>query len=149
MIEIIVSIHGGVVQDVFCSDAEATLIIVDWDTEGASPEQAGVDKVKTAAGQERLAHVERSKPARLSRLAGTDVESALQAAKQEFDAEPIKWRYLLYDFDADELATPQLFGDYAEACEVAGELNNVLVLEVAAPAPESVDDEDEFEAEEG
>ena len=52
---IIVSVYGGVVQDVFCSDAEANLTIVDWDTEGASPEQAGVVKVKTAAGQERLA----------------------------------------------------------------------------------------------
>jgi hypothetical protein len=142
-IEIIVSVYGGVVQDVFCSDAEAQVTIVDWDTEGANPDQAGVVKIQNAAGQERLAHVDRSKPAPLSRLVGTDVESALREAKQSVDDEPIKWRYVLYDFDADELASTQLYGDYAEACEIANELNNVLVLEVAAFPAESVDDEND------
>jgi hypothetical protein len=63
------------------------------------------------------------------------------------ELEPVVWRYILYDFDADELASPQLYGDYAGACEDANELNNVLVLKVSVPAPSAVDDEDESEHE--
>ena len=146
-IEIIVNVHGGVVQDVFCSDAEAQVTIVDWDTEGASPDDRGIVSFKTAEGKELLTHVDRSKPSPLSKLAGTDVESALRAAGHTVENEPFGWRYVLYDFDADELATTQLYGDYAAACEDANELNNVLILAVAIGDDDTDEDLDEGEDE--
>jgi hypothetical protein len=37
-------------------------------------------------------------------------------------------RHVLYDFDADELATTRVYGSYAEAVDDANQLHNVLIL---------------------
>jgi hypothetical protein len=44
-------------------------------------------------------------------------------------------RYVLYDFDADELATTTIYASYAEAAEDAAELPNVLIVEWPAEKP--------------
>jgi hypothetical protein len=142
-IEIVVNVHGGVVQDVFCSAGGAEVIVVDWDTEGAGSGDPSVVAVETAKGEKRAVHVDRSKATPLVDLVGTDVEAALQAFQPEATIEPTDWRYILYDFDADELASSMLYSDYAEASADANELNDILVLKVALPACPAIEEEDE------
>jgi hypothetical protein len=53
-------------------------------------------------------------------------------------------RYVLYDFDADQLATTQLFDTFAEAAEAADRLQNILIVPIVIPAADpDVSDEDE------
>lgn len=42
-------------------------------------------------------------------------------------------RYVLYDFDADQLATKQLFDTYAHAADTADRLQNVLIIPIVIP----------------
>lgn len=48
--------------------------------------------------------------------------------------EPTTPRYVLYDFDAGDLATTALYTDYRDAAEDADQFNNVLVLTLQIPA---------------
>lgn len=51
-------------------------------------------------------------------------------------------RYVLYDFDADELATTTVYSSYEEAAADANELDNVMVvaLNVGSPEPDAPSD---------
>jgi hypothetical protein len=98
-------------------------------------------EVNTTDGKRALAHVRRSEAAPVSDLAGTDVESALRAARQDVTFESVMLRHVLYDHDADKLASTRLYRTYAEACDDANDLNNVQVLTVALPGCSANDDE--------
>jgi hypothetical protein len=43
-------------------------------------------------------------------------------------------RYVLYDMDADQLVTAQLFDTYAQAAEAADRLQNILIVPIVIPA---------------
>jgi len=43
--QIVISVSGGLVQDVFCCDPHGSLTVVDWDIEGCSPAEPGIVKV--------------------------------------------------------------------------------------------------------
>lgn len=43
-------------------------------------------------------------------------------------------RYVLYDFDADQLITTELFDTYAQAADAADRLQNVLIVPIVIPA---------------
>lgn len=75
---IILNVSGGVVQDVFCSDFETEVILVDWDTEGCDSSD---DDVFQIGGRAAAAFVARVDVAPCHELAGTDVEAALRAAQ--------------------------------------------------------------------
>ncbi len=42
-------------------------------------------------------------------------------------------RYVLYDFDADLLATTQLFDTYAEAVDAADQLHDIVIVPIGIP----------------
>jgi hypothetical protein len=46
-------------------------------------------------------------------------------------------RYVLYDFDADQLVTTQLFATYDEAAEAADRLHDILILPILIPAADA------------
>lgn len=75
--QIVVNVHGGIVQDVFASIPDLHVVVVDWDTERLdSP--ALVDEpfgVRTCS-----ASVVALPPVPLEELAGSDVEQAIDAA---------------------------------------------------------------------
>jgi len=83
-LEVILNVHGGTVQDVFCSDANAHVQIVDWDVEQSDPDAPGIIAVQVEQGRKQLAFVGGLLPNALSDLAGTDVERALQAAEATY-----------------------------------------------------------------
>lgn len=76
---IIINVHGGTVQDVFCSDSNAHVQIVDWDIQETDPNSPGI--VEVEHGRQQLAFVGGLLPNPLVHLAGTDVEKALKAAE--------------------------------------------------------------------
>ncbi|MEX2213237.1 MAG: hypothetical protein WD768_03865 [Phycisphaeraceae bacterium] len=43
---IVISVHGGLVQDVFCSEPDTRVILVDWDQEGQSLGLPGIVEVQ-------------------------------------------------------------------------------------------------------
>jgi hypothetical protein len=80
--EIILSIHGGVLQDVYASDADIDIILVDWDFAGSVTDEEGLIH---AVHNERLikAFVSRPNPFPLHDLAGSEIETLINAAEQQ------------------------------------------------------------------
>lgn len=78
---IILNIYGGSVQDVFCTDPDAQVQVVDWDTDGLDLSDPGICEVTVERNRKRLVFVGGLLPNPLAHLAGTDVEQALQAAE--------------------------------------------------------------------
>jgi len=76
--KIVVSIHGGLVQSVYCSEQLEDLIVVDWDAEQDSE---GVTEV--VRGDRTLrAHVTHPIIEPLNRLAGSDLDTVIEAANR-------------------------------------------------------------------
>jgi hypothetical protein len=80
--QVIINLHGGLVQDVFCSVPGAQVLVIDWDVEGSFPGEPGIVDVWLAAGPCQ-ACVGDFPAASLNELAGTDVEAAIDAACQQ------------------------------------------------------------------
>jgi hypothetical protein len=80
--EFVLSIHGGVLQDVYASDPDIDIILVDWDVAGSLPEEEGLVH---AVHNKRLvkAFVSRPNPFLLCDLAGSDIEALINAAEQQ------------------------------------------------------------------
>ena len=56
-------------------------------------------------------------------------------------------RYVLYDSNADQLITTQLFDTYAEAADVANQLRDILILPIVIPTADEDATEDDESAE--
>jgi len=72
---VIISVHGGLVQDVFCSDPNTRVVLVDWDQDSHCVGHPGViesDGKAVAVVEYPLAD--------FNSLQGTDVERALESA---------------------------------------------------------------------
>lgn len=82
--QIVINLSGGLVQDVFCSDPDADVISVDWDTEGSDPSDDGVVEVTTMDERTRLAHVAEYAAHPFNSLFGTDVATAMDTAGIRF-----------------------------------------------------------------
>ena len=80
--EIILSIHGGVLQDVYASDPDIDIILVDWDVAGSVPDEEGLVH---AVHNKRLvkAFVSRPNSFPLCDLAGSEIESLINTAEQQ------------------------------------------------------------------
>ena len=76
---VIISVHGGLVQDVFCSDPVTRVVLVDWDQEGEGVGLPGVIEIESDGRQHAVAVVE-YETAKLTDLQGTDIEKALVTA---------------------------------------------------------------------
>ena len=79
---IIVEVHGGVVQNVYCSIPNAKAIIVDWDADGCFPGEDGVVEIELR-GRTQVASVGEMPLSPLEEMAGTDVGLAIDAARDQ------------------------------------------------------------------
>ena len=77
---IVVSICGGVIQDVYCSDDNAQTVIVDWDNEDCESSASGIVEVQVEGVGKTLVYVADYLTQPLKNLLDTDVERALRAA---------------------------------------------------------------------
>ena len=76
--QIILNVHGGLVQDVFCSDPDVEVTLVDWDTEAHGRDEPELVEIQTHSGREERAYVTDYPTDPFSDLAGTDVALALE-----------------------------------------------------------------------
>jgi len=74
--QVVINIHGGLVQDVYCDEPLADLVVVDWDT---SPDDEGITEI-THHGQPLRAYVTHPIIEPLDRLAGSELEAIIDAA---------------------------------------------------------------------
>ena len=130
---IVLNMYGGVVQDAFCSTPDAEVLLVDWDTEDSNPDDPGlVEIIDARESRNRRVYVTELDQYSWQELAGTDVQKALQKAGMLPDlperGESEVRKYILYDFDAGDLATTNVYDSYPEAADDASELDNVIIM---------------------
>ncbi len=78
--QIVVSMCGGVIQDVYCSDPQAQTTIVDWDNEDCEPTANGIFEVQIEDVGKTLVYVADFLTQPMKNISGTDVEKALRAS---------------------------------------------------------------------
>jgi hypothetical protein len=76
-IDVVVNIHGGMVQDICCRNPELRVIVVDWDNAGAPEDDPRFVNVASDSGREQVAYVADYPVTAFLHLTGTDVERAL------------------------------------------------------------------------
>jgi len=132
---IVLNVYDGIVQDVFCSTPDAQVILVDWDIEDWDRSENGVVEIVDEADRKRHAEIRQYPVFPLKDLFGTDTYKAIEKAGmvKELTGRPraeIR-RYVLYDFDSNDLATTNVYADYQEAVDDASQLDNVMVVALA------------------
>jgi hypothetical protein len=73
---VVICVHGGLVQDVFCDNQNIDVLLVDFDVDAAFTGEPGL--VELPDGER--AYVAPMNLVPLDQLAGTDVEAAIDAA---------------------------------------------------------------------
>ena len=80
--EIIISLHFGIVQAIYTSDPDIDITLVDWDAAGATLEDEGL--IQTVHNKRLVrAFVSRPNPSPLHELAGSEIESLIDASEQQ------------------------------------------------------------------
>ncbi len=81
--QVVINVHGGLVQEVFASEPLAELVVVDWDVMPGDHQAIEVE-----IGQRHLqASVQHPMVQPLGHLAGSDVEAVIEAACERDQAE--------------------------------------------------------------
>jgi hypothetical protein len=81
---IVIVIHDTVVQGVYCSDADAELVVVDWDVERCNP-TVGIVAIAEGHGLVRHAHVYQLSALPFQQLPGSHTYEAIQQAGMSND----------------------------------------------------------------
>ncbi len=81
--QVVINVHGGLVQEVFASEAPAEIVVVDWDTVPGDP-----NAIEVEVGRRHLrASVQHPIVQPIEHLAGSDVEAVIDAAYERDQAE--------------------------------------------------------------
>lgn len=134
---IVINIYGGSIQDIFSSDRNIEIAIVNWDTDDVEPGTETV-RVRCSDGERRRAIVNCRAPYRLQDLEGTDAAAALNEAGVEIDTSRSSPRddtglFALYDLDRGELDSTTVYCSYLEAAEeIDPRLTSVTVVRLVA-----------------
>jgi len=84
---IVLSISGGVLQEVFASDPTTEAVLVDWDAEGAAPSDRGIVEVPDRRTSTKLVAVREYPVLPWKDLPGTEADTALKAAGLDWSVE--------------------------------------------------------------
>jgi hypothetical protein len=76
----VVSICGGIIQDIYCSDPHARIVVIDWDTEGCEPSVNGIVEMREPSGRNIYVYVADFHTQPMNNLSGTEIEEALGVA---------------------------------------------------------------------
>lgn len=87
--QVVINVHGGLVQEVFASAQDLRVILVDWDQEGADPSQPELIEL-LQEGRHAVALVCDFPVQPLSALKGSDVEQAIDAARRRGALDEVK-----------------------------------------------------------
>lgn len=80
--QVVICISGGVIQEIFTSDRDTGIVLLDWDAERTTAHDPAVVSVHLA-DRNKLVRVIDFTPQPLAELAGTDAELAVEAAFEE------------------------------------------------------------------
>ena len=136
--QFVIEVQRGRVSAVYSNDLSAEAILIDWDVDGVE-EQRLVEVARPDSPPIRAA-VSTYPVSLMGELIESDTETVIREAGlgAVIDATmPLSKRslcFLLYDFDADELASTRVYYDRQTAAEDAEALDNVHV--VALPTVE-------------
>lgn len=78
---VVITVERGLVQEVY-ADGELEVVVVDWDTEGATAGEPGVVEVRDESGARRLVSVTVGDPAQPFDELPPDLATAIQNAVQ-------------------------------------------------------------------
>lgn len=78
--QLVINVYGGLVQEVFCSDPEIEVLLVDWDVEPADAEHPSIVHVPADDRHSQPAYVAPLAVQILEALQGTQVAAAIDAA---------------------------------------------------------------------
>lgn len=79
--KVVINLYGGLVQEVFCSDQDADIVVVDWDTETCPEADPDITRITTENGLELGAIVREFDAAPIKLLAGTDCDAAIKLVR--------------------------------------------------------------------
>ena len=78
---VVVGISGGTLQVAYSSDPDVQLVLVDWDTEGCTPDDdTGIVEITGENGRSRLARATEFPTVSIDQLMGTDTGRAMELA---------------------------------------------------------------------
>ena len=80
--QLVINVYSGLVQEVFCSDPEIEVLLVDWDVEPADAEHPSIVHVPADDRRPQLAYVAPLVVKTLEELQGTQVAAAIDAAER-------------------------------------------------------------------
>jgi hypothetical protein len=83
-IQIVLNVSGGVVQDVFASQNDVEVLLVDWDTDSSSRDDPALVTVVSDNGCQQQAYVADLTVQGLEDLPGTDVAAAIEVSNFAF-----------------------------------------------------------------
>lgn len=78
--QLVINVYGGIVQEVFCSDPNMEVLLVDWDVEPADAKHPSVVLVSEDGRNTQHAYVTPLTVQELDSLQGTQVAAAIDAA---------------------------------------------------------------------
>jgi hypothetical protein len=81
-LQLVINVYGGLVQEVFCSDPEIEVLLVDWDVEPEDAEHPSIVHVPADDRRSQLAYVAPLAVQALDALPGTQVAAAIDAGEQ-------------------------------------------------------------------
>ncbi len=79
--QIVINVHGGVVQEVFVADPSTEVILVDWDVDDADAHDPQVVTTRLGENLTQRAFVVRVPGRPTDDLVGTEVAAAIEAAE--------------------------------------------------------------------
>ena len=79
--QLVINVYGGLVQEVFCSDPEIEVLLVDWDVEAADTEHPSVVHVTADGRRSQPAYVTPLTVQAINALQGTQVAAAIDVAQ--------------------------------------------------------------------
>lgn len=138
---IVISLNGGLVQDVFCTDPEAEVTLIDWDTQDADDGADGLVDV----GTDRAA-VGGYAVSPWSVLVGTDCGDALEAAGIDIAAptsdgkQPYTVILMMDSWDDFSIAGPEADNPHAAILAALIELGLAETIEEANAELEHISD---------
>jgi hypothetical protein len=79
--QLVINVYGGLVQEVFCSDSEIEVLLVDWDVEPAEAAHPSVVHVPADDRRSQPAYVTPLPVQALDALQGTRIAAAIDVAE--------------------------------------------------------------------
>jgi hypothetical protein len=144
---VVVEISGGALQAAYSSQPPVRVVLVDYDTDGSEDEADVLEITEDDTGQSDCAYVAEYPAMPLSTLGGPLAQALQRTGVLHTDAAAEGAgdlrRWVLYDFDAQQLLTTKVYASYAEAAADGAAVHDVLVLPLTIAETAAADESED------